>query len=84
MGDGTANTALKGSPTGGRQSAPLPRDPSSSPRRGNAAAVWQHARPNAPVPAFAVVSRAAREGQVWVSSVVPVFLQRRLSDSFGK
>lgn len=85
MGDGTTKAALKGSPKGRRQSRqPCPGTPARHGRRGNRAAAWRPARPQARVPAFAVLPRAAREGQVGVSSAVPGFLQRRLSGSFGK
>lgn len=78
MGDGTTNTALKGSPKGRRLSRLITEE------EGRAAAVWPPARPNAPVPAFTMVSRAARESQVWVSPVISVLLLGELLGSLGK
>lgn len=77
MGDGTINTALKGARGEGAQAAlPVQRLQLIPEEEGNAVVVWRPARPNAlfqPSPWF---PRAAWEGQVWVSPVMPVFVQR--------
>lgn len=77
MGDGTINAALKGSPQGRSKAVlPIQRLQLITEEEGNAVAVWQPAHPNAPFQPSSWFPQAAWEGQVWVSPVMPVFLQR--------
>lgn len=79
MGDGTTNAALKGSREGRREAeSALPTQGLSSSRGGNAAAAWHPAHPNALFQPSLWFPPAAPEGQVWVSPVMPMFLQRGL------
>lgn len=82
MGDGTTNSALKGSPRGRRQ-GPLafPGTPAHHRGRGNAAAVWPVWQCAHQGPLFQPPPGSPRSwgGPGWVSSVGPVFSQRRLS-----
>lgn len=77
MGDGTINTALKGSPRGrssGR--SPYPETPAHHRGRGKRRHRLAACPPRALFQPSPRSLRAAREGQVWVSPVMPVFLQR--------